>query len=495
MSFLSSYNNSGIHYKLIAKEMGFVLALEAILIFISWLVSIHYKESCAEPIAWSAGITLTVAILLSVIGFNTQAKSIHKRDSVITVTLTWLLFSIFGMLPFYISGTIPSFTDAFFETASGLTTTGSTILTDVEAIPKGLLFWRSLTQWMGGLGMIVFVLAFLPLIASGGSSQLYEEEVTGIAPDKFRPRIGQIAKRLWGIYCIFTLLLYFLLVMGPMDSFDAWCHAFTTMSTGGYSTKQESIAYWNSPYIDYTVSIFMLVGATNFTLWYFLFKGGYKKFLQNEEIRWFLSIVVITTIIITAGLRLSDVYASVEESFRYSFFQVVSLITTTGFGTADFSLWGPFYWVILSLLMLICGCAGSTSGGLKVIRFLVLSKNTINEFKKQVHPNAILPVRVNGSVISTDVVQRILAFSFIYIVIIFISMLVFTAAGLNFQEAWSVAISGISNVGPGLENYGSYGNFAGMPSFAKWYYSFLMIVGRLELFTVLILFTPGFWKR
>ncbi len=484
-----------IHFRLISKELGFILGLEALLIFLSALVSVYFKETTAMYIWISGGITLVAGISMSWYGYGTTAKSIAKKDSMLTVTLSWLLFSIFGMLPYYLSGAIPSITDAFFETMSGLTTTGSSILTNVEIMPKGLLFWRSLTQWIGGLGMIVFILAFLPMIAGGGSTHLYEDEATGISHDKFRPRIGQVAKRLWIIYLIFTIALAGLLYLGPMNLFDAFCHAFSTMATGGYSTKNASIAYWDSAYIDYVISIFMLIGAINFTLWYFFFKGNFKRLLKDEEFRWFLSIVVIVCLIVTIGLSYNNTYGSFSESFRVSFFQVISIFSTTGFSIANFTQWGPFFLLIFSFLMLICGCGGSTSGGLKVIRFVILCKNAMNEFIRQIHPKAIIPVRVNGNSVSHHVVQRVLAFAFLYMSTILVSVGIFTATGIRFEDAWGVSLSGIGNIGPGFGAFGTSGNYASMTDFAKWYYSFLMIAGRLELFTVLILFTPGFWKK
>ena len=488
-------NRLGIHFRLISKEMGFILSLEALLIFLSAVVSVYFKEPAAQYIWISGGITFATGSLLSWYGYGTNAKYIAKKDSILTVTLSWLLFSIFGALPYYISGAIPSITDAFFETMSGLTTTGSTILTDVEIIPKGLLFWRSLTQWIGGLGMIVFVLAFLPLIAGGGSTHLFEDEATGISHDKFRPKIDQVAKRLWSIYLGFTAALVVLLYLGPMNLFDACCHAFSTMATGGYSTKNESIAYWNSTYVDYVISIFMLIGAVNFTLWYFFFKRDFKRLFRDEELRWFLSIVIIATLIFTICLSYNQEYDNFSESFRVSFFQVTAIFSTTGFSVADFTLWGPFFLLIISFLMLICGCGGSTSGGMKTVRFIILCKNAMNEFSKQIHPKAIIPVRLNGNTVSLHVVQRVLAFAFLYTVTILISIGIFTATGIKFEDAWGVALSGISNVGPAFGEFGPSGNFSVMTDFAKWYYSFLMIAGRLELFTVLILFTPGFWKK
>ena len=486
---------SDIHFRLISKELGFILGLEALLIFLSAGISVYFKEPIAKYIWISGGITFSAGILLSWYGYGTSVMHIAKKDSILTVTLSWLLFSIFGALPYYLSGAIPSITNAFFETMSGLTTTGSTILTDVEAMPKGLLFWRSLTQWIGGLGMIVFVLAFLPLIAGGGSTHLFEDEATGISHGKFRPRIGQVAKRLWAIYLGFTAILVVLLNAGPMNTFDACCHAFTTMSTGGFSTKNISIAHWNSTYVDYVISIFMLIGAINFTLWYFFFKGNFKRLFQDEEFKWFLSIIIITTFIITICLSYNKEYDNFFESFRISFFQVISLFSTTGFSIANFTQWGPFFLLVISFLMLICGCGGSTSGGLKVIRFITLCKNAMNEFSRQIHPKAIIPVRLNGNAISHNIVQRVLAFAFLYMATILVSIGVFTATGIRFEDSWGIALSGIGNVGPGFGEFGPAGNYASMSDFAKWYYSFLMIAGRLELFTVLILFTPGFWKK
>ncbi|MCL2649697.1 MAG: TrkH family potassium uptake protein [Candidatus Azobacteroides sp.] len=481
-----------IHFQLISKQLGFILGLEALFIFLSALVSVYFKEPVAEYLWISGGFTFVTGILLNWYGHGTNVKYITKKDSILTVLLSWLLFSIFGALPFYISGAIPSITDSIFETMSGLTTTGSSILTNVEALSKGLLFWRSLIQWIGGLGMIVFALAFLPVMAGGGSTYLFEDETSGISPDKFRPRIGQVAKRLWFIYLVFTVVLIILLNIGPMNTFDACCHAFAAMSTGGFSTKNASIAYWNSAYVEYVIGIFSLIGATNFTLWYFFFKGNFKRLFKDEELRWFLSIMLIATFIVTICLYYNKEYNSFSEAFRISFFHVTTIFN---FYTADFTQWGPFFLVIVSFLVLIGGCGGSTSGGLKMIRFVILCKSTMNEFSKQIHPKAIIPVRLNGNAVSYNIVQRVLAFAFLYIATILVSIGVFTATGIKFEDAWGVALSGIGNIGPGFGEFGPAGSFASMTVFAKWYYSFLMMVGRLELFTVLILFTPGFWKK
>lgn len=488
-------NRLGLNLRFISKEMGFILALESFFLFLSAFIAFMYDSWETKYLVISGGITLLGGVALTLIGHKATGKNIGRREGVVTVTSAWFLFCIFGMLPYYISGAIPSLTDAFFETMSGLTTTGSTILPDVEVLPKGLLFWRCFTQWIGGLGMIVFVLAFLPLLGGGGAAHLFDAETTGITHDKFRPRVGQVAKRLWGIYTGLTLILMFLLWLGPMDFFDSICHALATLSTGGYSTKQASIAYWDSSYVDCIVIIFMLIGSINFSLFYFCLKGNFKRLIKDEELHWYLSIIGFATVLVSIVLLVTGQMHHVGETFRNALFQVVSVISTTGFATADYVAWGPFFWVTFTLLMLVCGCGGSTSGGMKTVRIMVLAKNTINEFNKQIHPRAVLPVRINGAAISVDVVHRILAFAFLYMLLILVSLLFFTLTGMGFEESWGATLSGISNAGPGLGTLGPNGSFAEMPVIAKWYYSFLMITGRLEIFTVLILFTPGFWKR
>jgi trk system potassium uptake protein TrkH len=468
--------------------------LESIFVFLSSGLSFYYKDWDTPSLLISGIITLFIGIFLIAINPQKKAKNIGKRESFMAVSLSWLVFSIFGMLPFYFSQAIPSVTDAFFETMSGLTTTGSTILANVESLPKGLLFWRSLLQWLGGMGMIVFSLALLPLLG-GGAVQLYDAETSGITHDKFRPRVRQIAHRLSGIYLMLTLILVFLLYLGPMNFFDALCHALCTVSTGGFSTKQAGIAYWDSAYINTILCVFMILGSINFTLLYFLFKGSLKKVFKNEELRCYLMIIACTTLILSLLLAKNVYPEDLVHAFCVAVFQVITLISTCGYATADYVIWGPFYWIICLLLMIICGCAGSTSGGMKVIRVLVLAKNTKNEFKKYLHPKAIIPSRVNGTALSQDVVQRVMSFVFLYMIIILVSWLFFSLTGMKFDEALGAAVTAIGNSGPGLGNQGPTGNFAALPAISKWYMAFLMMVGRLEIFTVLTLFSPGFWKK
>jgi trk system potassium uptake protein TrkH len=483
-----------LNWHFIFRILGFILCLESVFLFLAAGLSFFYKGWDAPFILISGFVTLLFGAFLVSMGPKKKAKSIGKRESFMAVSLAWLVFSVFGALPFYLSGAILSVTDAFFETMSGLTTTGSSILVDVERLPEGLLFWRSLLQWLGGMGMILFSLALLPLLG-GGAIQLYDAETTGITHDKFRPRVTQIAKRLWGIYLILTLVLTALLYLGNMDFFDAICHALATMSTGGFSTKRASIACWDSAYIEGVICVFMIIGSVNFTLIYFLFTRKFKRLFKDEELKWYLMIIACTTLAVAALLVMSNHIRDCVLSFRTTLFHVVSVVSTCGFTTVDYTAWGPFYRIVFLLLMLVCGCAGSTSGGMKVIRLVVLSKNTRNEFRKHLHPRAIIPVRINGMALSPDVVQRVMSFVFLYMLIILFSWVFFSLTGMGFEESLGASVTAVGNVGPGLGSTGPAGHFAGIPAIAKWYMAFLMMVGRLEIFTVLTLFTPGFWRK
>jgi trk system potassium uptake protein TrkH len=487
----SSFN---INWKFIVKIAGLILIFESFFIFLSAAVSVYFHETVTCSIVLSAVITFVsgLGIALSM-GFKKQTKMIGKKESYLGVALSWILFALFGALPFYLSGAIPNFADAFFESTSGITTTGATILIDIENIPKGLLFWRSITQWLGGMGIIVFSIALLPLLG-GEAAQLFDVESSGLTHDKFRPRVTQMAKRILGVYLLFSFSVIVLLWCGPMGLYDAVCHGFSTISTGGFSTKQLSIAHWNSIYTEIVIAIFMTIGAINFPLLYFLLKGRFKKFFQDEELRWFLSIILVVSFVVSACLMCKSDY-SISNSFRSSFFQVISIISTTGFSTDDFSIWGPFYLILFLFLMIVCGCAGSTSGGLKTVRAVVLAKNTVHEFERLLHPRAVISVRLNGNALPFGIVQRLLAFAFLYISIIFVSWGILTLIGMPFVESLGAIATSIGNVGPGFGANGPCGSFAGVPSIAKWYLSFLMITGRLEIFTILILFTPGFWKK
>ncbi len=411
-----------------------------------------------------------------------------------TVTLIWVFLTVFGLLPYYLSGAITHLPDAFFETMCGFTTTGSSAILNIEGFPKSLLFWRSLTQWVGGIGIVVFVMAFLPLFG-GRAIQLFDAEMTGFMQNQqITPRISKIAKLISLTYLGFTVIGFLLLWLGPMNAFDAICHTLTSISTGGFSTKQTSIAFFNSPYVEYVVTLLMFLGGTNFILLYLLVRKKSSRIFHDEEFRWYVSIIVVFTAFMTTTLLLTGKMEGLEYTLRTVLFQVVSILTTSGFAVYDYLIWGQFYWFLFLALMIFCACEGSTSGGIKISRLVVLVKNTLVEFKRQVHPAAVLPVKINKSVVPTHIVSKILAFTFLYILLIFISFLVLSLTGMTFDEAVGASITAISNVGPGLGSNGPAGNFANLTDFAKIYMAMLMLVGRLEIFTVLSLFIPSFWK-
>lgn len=482
-----------INTKMVARIMSSLFFIETGFLLLCSFVAIYYNEPDIPAFLASTAITAVAGIIISLFGKNAE-KKLNRRDGYVVVSFAWIFFSLFGMLPFYISGYIPSITDAFFETMSGFTTTGASILDNIESLPHGLLFWRSMTQWIGGLGIIFFTIAVLPIFGMGGV-QLFAAEATGPTHDKVHPRIGITAKWIWSIYLGLTLSEVFLLLLGGMNMFDSICHSLTTAATGGYSTKQDSVAAFNSPYIEYVITLFMFLGGINFTLLYLLFlKGNFKRLFHDTEFHWYMGTVGFFTIFITVTLVLTS-STGLEESFRKAIFQVVSIQTTTGFISSDYMTWHPVLWVLICIIMYFGACAGSTTGGMKCIRIAIMSRVAKNEFKHIIHPNAVLPVRINRQVISSTTKSAVLAFTFLYIAIVFIGWIVLMIFGVGFEEAYSVVISSLGNVGPGIGKCGPSHSWSGLPDAAKWVSALLMLVGRLELFTVLLLFTPGFWKK
>jgi trk system potassium uptake protein len=486
-------SRSDIHFRLIIKFIGILLMMLSAAMATSILWSWYYNEVLViRSLFISSGITFSSGLLLYLLTAGYDHRNIGKKEGYIVVTFTWVSITLFGSLPFYISGAIPSYTNAFFETMSGFTTTGATILTDIEAVPKGLLFWRSMTHWLGGMGIIVLTLAILPILGVGGM-QLFVAEAPGTTPSRLHPRITETAKRLWGIYVIFTLAQTLLMMFGGMNLFDALCHAFSTMATGGFSTKNDSIAGF-SPYIQYVIILFMIIAGTSFSLHYFLLKGQFRKVLNNEEFRFYLAIIFVFTLVFTVSIYAMH-QADIEEAFRDSMFQIVSIATTTGFITTDYLQWHGFLWFGLFLLMFTGGCIGSTGGGIKMIRILILVKNTRLELKRLIHPMAIIPVRINGQNIPTEIIQNFLAFFLLYMLIMVAGSTIMTAFGLDFDSAIGASIATLGNIGPAIGKLGPVENYAEVPLGAKWALSFFMLLGRLELFTVLLLFSPSFWKR
>jgi len=495
-----------LNIKIIVSFLGLTSMLNGFFMLIAMPFSIYHNE----PEQWGilkAGLT-TITIGLTLWFLNRKAKkSLQKKEGYLIVTLGWLMLTLTGTLPYLFTGSIPNFTNAIFETISGYSTTGSSILTDIESMPKGILFWRSATHWIGGMGIIVLTVAVLPLLGIGGM-QLFMAEAPGPSADKMHPRITETAKRLWLIYFILTFSEFFLLKIAGMTWFDAINHAMATMSTGGFSTKNASVAHWNgSPVIQYIITAFMLIAGANFVLTYFALKGQVRKVFQSEEFKYYffgiLGLTAIITVIIVnfqdpnlvTSINHPKPWGETESAFRHAAFQVTSVLTTTGFVTADFTMWSYFATTLMFSLFFIGGSAGSTSGGVKIVRHIIMIKNSFYEFKKLLHPNAIIPVRYNGTGVPKNIIYNILAFFILYMLIFIVGSIILTFFGLDFESAIGATASSLGNIGPAIGSVSPVDNFAHLSIGAKWFCSFLMLIGRLELFTVLILFTPFFWRK
>lgn len=478
--------------RIIIGILGLLLSISGLSMLLCIPFSIYYGEDWLTFV-YSSGITLLVGISCWLVGQKEKNRELKKRDGYLVVTLGWLMMAFFGTLPYFFSGSIDFFTNAFFETMSGFTTTGASILNDIEAMPKGILFWRSLTQWIGGMGIIVLTVAILPILGIGGI-QLFVAEAPGIGPEKLKPRIKDTAKRLWLIYLGLTTLEMILLMFGGMSFFDAINHSLTTMATGGFSTKQDSIAFFNSAYIQYVIVFFMFAAGTNFTIIYFGIKGKFKKLWQNEEFRVYLLITALLSICVGITIYLLG-GISTEQAFRDALFQTVSIFTTTGYVASDYTQWMPFLTMLFFSLMFIGASSGSTAGGVKIVRHIILFKNSFLEMKRQLHPSAVIPVRLNHKAINRDTTFQVLAFMMIYFLIFAVGSIAIALTGVDVMTAIGASATSLGNIGPGLGLVGPVNNFAHMPDASKWILNILMLLGRLELFTVLMLFTPYFWKR
>ncbi|PRP67405.1 TrkH family potassium uptake protein [Nonlabens agnitus] len=494
-----------LNYKIITYIMGLLLVFNGGFMSISSLVSAYYSENESLEILLAAVVAITLGSLMMLLTRN-HIKELGKKEGYLIVTLGWLFMAFAGTMPYLFTGAISNYTDAFFETMSGFTTTGASIMNDIEIMPKGVLFWRSTTHWIGGMGIIVLAVAILPLLGIGGM-QLFAAEAPGPSADKLHPRITDTAKRLWLIYVGFTGIETVLLRVAGMGWFDAVNHAMSTLSTGGFSTKNASIAYWNdNPWIQWIITLFMFIAGMNFVLSYFGFKGQFKKIFRDTEFKWYASFVLGFSIIgalliyLQADVSISSiahpmVWGELESAVRHSFFQVLAVITTTGFVSADYTMWTPFLTIMFFGLFFLGGSAGSTSGGIKVMRHIILIRNGIMEFKRTLHPNAILPVRYNGKALSNNIVFNILGFFILYMLSFIVGSVGLAALGLDFDTAIGGALSSLGNVGPAFGDLSPVNNFAGLPDLGKWWCAFLMLIGRLELFTVLILLTPFFWRN
>ena len=490
--------------RLVVKTMGALLVIESVFMAIAMSVSFFYGDPDDGAFLVSTILTLVAGWIGIAIGTGASSQ-VGEREGYVIVALVWVVFSAFGMLPYWLSGQIPSFTDAWFETMSGFSTTGATILDDIEVLSHGALFWRSMTQWLGGLGIIVLSLALLPMFGLGGM-QLYAAEMNGISYEKLSPRIADTAKSLWITYILLTIAEVGLLWAEGMPIFDSVCHSFTTVSSGGFSTKNMSIAFYASPIIDYTVAFFMLLAGVNFGLIILFFRGKPGRLWHDEETKWYLSAVAVVTAVLTIGLMVqwlmdsfvassNEFFSHLETAFREGLFTTIATMTSTGFAVADYMTWPPFLWVIVFFLMFTGASSGSTSGGMKWVRLMIFVKSGFAEFKRRIHPNAIVPVKLNGKPITQQTTNNVMAFLQFYLMILIVTVLIFCGTGVDFDESIGAAVSALGNIGPSIGQYGPAGTYALFPTTAKWVMTLVMLIGRLEIFTVLLLFTKALWKK
>ncbi|MDH3214659.1 MAG: TrkH family potassium uptake protein [Candidatus Krumholzibacteria bacterium] len=471
--------------------LGFLLMFLGIAMLLPIPFSLYYGDADYMALLISAGVTLVLGY--SAFVTTDLDRELRAKEGFAIVAFAWFFFSIFGSLPFLISNSIPNFTDAFFETMSGFTTTGATILTNVEGLSHGVLFWRSLTHWIGGMGIIVLSLAILPFLGVGGM-QLFKAEVPGPVADKLTPRVTETAKILWGVYVLLTVVEAGLLMLGGMGLFDSLCHSFGTLATGGYSTKNASIGAYNSAYIDYVVIVFMILAGTNFSLHYRFLRGDFRAYWRNQEFLFFLSIIGLATLIIGADTYF-NIYDNAPQAIQKTLFQVVAILTTTGYGTTDYEQWAFSSQFVLFMLMFFGGCAGSTGGGMKIIRIFLLVKFVFSEITRLLHPHAVIPVRIGNSVIPRDVLTNVLGFFILFILTFMLGVLIMSSMGLDMPTSFGAVAATLANIGPGLGNVGPTDNYAHIPMFGKWVLCVLMLMGRLELFTVIILLSPFYWQK
>lgn len=470
--------------------MGALLMILALLMLPGVGFAYYYESGDQTPLLYSAFASFAIGATLF-FSFSNQDQNIRKREGYLIVSLSWLFMSIFGMLPYLISGVVDNLPDAIFETVSGLTTTGATILTDIEATPKGILFWRSMTQWIGGLGIIVLTVAIFPLLGIGGI-ELFVAESPGPTSDKLHPRIRETAKRLWFVYIGLTVAVGVLYYVEGMNFYDAVNHALTTMATGGFSTKNDSMAYF-SPIIQYTAIFFMFLAGTNFTLIYFGLTGRFKRVWHSDEFKAYVIALVIFLILLVGPVWYYSA-EGFEKAFRDTLFQITSLITTTGYVTSDYTAYHSGLTLIFFMFLFLGASAGSTSGGIKFVRHLTFFKNSWLEFKRIVHPRAVVPLKINGDRVTGKIITHIMNFLLIYLMIFVVGSIVISLMGYDILTSFGAVATSLGNVGPAIGRVGPEDNFAFFDPFSKIFLSFLMLLGRLELFTILVLFTPYFWR-
>lgn len=481
-------------FAVVAKVLSLLCVIVSLfMIFpIGWAIFDGTSDLYAFVRGMLAGIS--VAVLLFLMGFKAKTRELGVREAFAVVSLSWVFASAIGGLPYLFHGTVPTFTDAFFEAMSGFTTTGASVLTDIQSNPRGILFWRDLTHWLGGMGIIVLSLAILPFLGVGGM-QLYKAEVPGPVPEKLTPRVQQTALLLWGVYVLLSVLQTGALMFGGMDLFESLTHTFGTMATGGFSPLNGSIGQYGNPYFEWVITLFMFLAGANFVLHLLALRGDLGAWWRDEEFRFYTKITGSAVLAAAAFLFLSGTYESISDALRFGAFQVVSILTTTGFVTADYEQWPFFIQYLLLLLMFVGACAGSTGGGIKNMRIMVLVRHVKAELQRLLHPKAIITVRVGGRVLEREIISSVTAFFVMYIGLFALSVLLMTALGLDVLTAVASVAATIGNIGPGLGTVGPAENYAHIPATGKWILSFCMLLGRLEIYTVMMIFVPGTWRK
>lgn len=483
-----------INFPIILRMLGWLIIIEALFMCVPLAVAVGYGETGTWlAFALAAAITALVGVGMT-FGIRPSVKTMRKREGLILTATIWVVFSIFGMLPFLFTGTLDNVSDAFFETMAGFTTTGTSAITSLDTMPHGLLFWRALMQWIGGMGIILFTLAVLPMLNVKGGIALFNAEVTGITHERLRPRVSQTAKGLWGIYVALTVIMAVLL--GPVTGwFDAICHAMTTISTGGLSTKDEGVNYWHSHYVYLVVTVFMFLGGINFTLLFNVVRGRFKRLLHSDTFKWYCFMAIFTTLVIVWRMYQMGLCDTHADRWVLAAFDTMAAITSTGYTSVNYETKGELIALILLIVMFFGGMAGSTSGGAKIDRFIVMLKNAHNEFRRVLHTNTVTAVRVDGRAIHHTVVAKVIAFLSIYLMVVLVVTVLLTLMGIPVFDALYTSISTISNEGVGYGVTLTSGSYGMLPDAAKWLLAFEMLVGRLEVFTVLVLFTRSFWLK
>jgi len=480
-------------WRYIMNITGILVFFLGFLMFFPLLVGLYYQEKVITVLLISMSITILSGLCIFIFSKSPPSDYISQREGMAIVAIGWMAVGLFGALPFYLSGDFPHFVDALFESVSGFTTTGSSILPDIESLSKTLLFWRSFIQWLGGMGIIVLSVAILPFLGVGGM-QLYKAEVPTPVPDKLKPHIRDTAMTLWKVYGVFTVVEIVLLMMGGMNLFDSVCHAFTTMPTGGFSTKNASIAHYNSLYFDSVLMVFMVFAGINFSLHYQMLKGKPLAFWKDSECRFFLFALCALITIVSINIY-GNVYQTVGESIRFGSFQIISIITTTGFATADYEQWPAMSQIIILLCMIVGASAGSTGGGVKMLRIMLYLKYCYKSLFSTIHPRSVKHIKIGGNAISEDVIQSVLGFLGLYMGIFIVCSILLSGLGLDFMTSIGAVASAIGNIGPGFGLVGPVDNYSHLPYLGKWLLIWCMLIGRLEIFTVIIFLVPEFWRK